>query len=157
LSQEVLDALCTQIEDAFKEVPYPGDSHIVGHECTECWETQQRFRRKHWNELSVDKLFGHSGALALLTPEAFQFYLPAYLIACANDPRGADFILNEVLCMFASPEHSRLIEYHNARIESLTESQKDAARAFVIYIQNRFEEGYLYDAADFASFLDGLN
>jgi hypothetical protein len=45
----------------------------------ECVEIQQAFAGKHWSELSQETLIRENYALAFLTPEAFRFYLPAYL------------------------------------------------------------------------------
>jgi hypothetical protein len=58
------------IESAFAEVPYPGDDNIADHQnCLECEEL-----RTYLHE-----------ALPLLTPEAFRFFLPGYMLAALTN------------------------------------------------------------------------
>jgi len=77
-SSIVLDKLTS----SFHTLPYPGDLNLVydntGYDL-ECVDIQQAFAGKHWSELSQETLIIESSALAFLTPEAFRFYLPAYL------------------------------------------------------------------------------
>jgi hypothetical protein len=77
-SSIVLDKLTS----SFQTLPYPGDLNLVydntGYDL-ECVDIQQAFAGKHWSELSQETLIRESSALAFLTPEAFRFYLPAYL------------------------------------------------------------------------------
>jgi hypothetical protein len=71
-----------KLTSSFQTLPYPGDLNLVydntGYHL-ECVDIQQAFAGKHWSELSQETLIRESSALAFLTPEAFRFYLPAYL------------------------------------------------------------------------------
>jgi hypothetical protein len=76
------------IEEAFADVPYPGDDRIASNPrcCSECWETDEFFKGRHWRDLArpgVRLPFLWAG-LALLTPEAFHFFLPGYLLSGMN-------------------------------------------------------------------------
>lgn len=76
-----------QIRQAFAAAHYPGDDRLRGSdEGDEPFEVERDFRGKHdWNSLSPQFIDGSpdglASALSFFSHEAFQFYLPAYLIA----------------------------------------------------------------------------
>ena len=88
MSTTDVEAVKLLVCQAFADVPYPGDEQIVPdltswEEYVETWEY---FRgRTDWRTLSIDLLneafTGWGPALAFFTPQAFRFYLPAYLLA----------------------------------------------------------------------------
>jgi hypothetical protein len=73
-----------RIERAFGEMAYPGDDNITisNCDCEECNDTREFFQGKHWSELAGadQNLMGLWGGLSILSPDAWRFYLPAYLI-----------------------------------------------------------------------------
>lgn len=79
------------IEDAFKEVKYPGDWCLrVSNEGEEPYLLEKEFKGK--NDRSVlDANFldqapeGYSSALSFFSDEAFHFYIPAYMICDLRD------------------------------------------------------------------------
>ncbi len=93
------EELKRSIEAAFAEAVYPGDGDadiIVSGSprcCAECGETQVMLCGKHWREVAALEEglpdFGWGG-LALLTPAAWKFYLPAYLIVSLSGGKGAE-------------------------------------------------------------------
>jgi hypothetical protein len=90
---EIEKAMTTRelIESAFAEVPYPGDDNIADHQdCLECDDVRAFFRGKSWRDLKLPELRGLP--LPLLTPEAFHYFLPGYMLACLDDWKLADTI-----------------------------------------------------------------
>ncbi len=89
------------VQDAFADVVYPGDGDrdiIVSGSpscCAECGETHELFRGKHWREVAESELQNYGwGGLALLTPQAWLFYLPAYLLVSLSQDAGAENALD---------------------------------------------------------------
>lgn len=83
------------IETAFAEVPYPGNDHIATNpnHCDECREADDFFRGGHWRELaqSGERLWFAWDGLPLLSPSAWRFFLPAYMLAgLSGGPRAHD-------------------------------------------------------------------
>jgi hypothetical protein len=83
-----VDALKNLIRQAFADVSYPGDGNLVAHANygDEYTFTKEAFRgRDDWRTLEWEFLDdapdGYSSALSFFMPEAFRFYLPAYLLA----------------------------------------------------------------------------
>lgn len=85
------DELRSMIVHAFADVRYPGDDHIVADpdHCPECEDVAAAFRGRHWKELTPALIFERKDALPLLRPEAFRYFLPAYLLACVDARRLA--------------------------------------------------------------------
>ena len=71
------------IKAAFAGVPYPGDNNITRcpYHCKPCQEISDYFKQKGWEGHSVEDLRDHHTALSLFTPEAFHYFLPAFMLA----------------------------------------------------------------------------
>ncbi len=81
------------IENAFADVPYPGDDNIADHQdCLECDDVRAFFRGKSWRQLKFPELQDFHGALPLLTVEAFHYFLPGFMLACLDDWNSAEMI-----------------------------------------------------------------
>jgi hypothetical protein len=80
------------IEDAWREVPYPGDDKIVPPDSHEFDDIENYFRGTTWRDHSPVDLRCHSAAFSFFTPEAFHYWLPAYMIAEITCPEEADVI-----------------------------------------------------------------
>ena len=100
------EELTRLVREAFAEVVYPGkcDGDLIVSGCpsccAECGETHALFQGKSWRELaeSAESLqnFEWSG-LALLTPSAWRYYLPAYLSVSLSGGAGAENVLESAL------------------------------------------------------------
>lgn len=79
-------SLLQKIENAFADVNYPGDEHLVIQSYGEEPElVKQHFGgQKDWRRMSAEELDFHE-ALSFFSDEAFRFFLPAFLIADIND------------------------------------------------------------------------
>lgn len=89
-----------KIASSFEKMPYPGDLNIVydnsGYHL-ECVEIQNIFANKHWNELTLETLLAQNSALAFMTPQAFRFYLPAYLSIVIREFEEADVLIDNTV------------------------------------------------------------
>jgi hypothetical protein len=83
--------LKAQIKEAFAATKYPGDDLLRGsNEGVEPFRVERDFRGKRdWKSLSPQFIDGApdglASALCFFSHEAFQFYLPAYLVADLDD------------------------------------------------------------------------
>lgn len=78
---ELVDRILTEFRTDARP---PG--RVVVHRCEECERVSTDFAGKHWTDLSPQVLRFHYDAIPLLSPEAFAYYLPAYLLFAARDP-----------------------------------------------------------------------
>jgi hypothetical protein len=166
------------IEDAFAETEYPGDHALVydtsGYHL-ECNEIAAAFRGRHWRELSLDTLLYHHAALFFFTPEAYLYYLPAYLLASALLYHEADVIPGTLVFSLTPPDQRNItigpvvinqtppkqtdIDDYQQILERCTPQQGQAIRRFLEFMKANYAEndpnGYLDRAL--ASFASGGN
>lgn len=123
------------IKAAFANVPYPGDDRIADHQnCLECDDVRAHFRGATWFGHSVEELQQYRSALPLFTPEAFQYFLPAFMLVSLEAWHEADDIPFSVMCMCLPPdpnEDEDMQEYGKKRIEILTHQQREAIAAYL--------------------------
>jgi hypothetical protein len=78
--------LVDRVSAAFQADSSPPE-RIVVHRCEECERVSLDFAGRTWTELSRDVLEYHHDSIPHFSPEAFAYYLPAYLLLAAKDPR----------------------------------------------------------------------
>lgn len=135
-----------QIAHAFADVPYPGDDNIgYSHEDYESESITQWLRGRHWSELRLDSLLEHNGSLLFMTDEAYRYYLPAYLLACLED--APDMVYEDLLATLTPVDEYPLMRNFLARVQGLTDVQKEAIKAFFVDAIRECEFGFIDDGA----------
>ena len=76
-------SLQDKIKRAFAEVPRPDKDSITACDDWDCLEVSERFNGKERYSLDADFLVSNL-ELAFLSPQALQYFLPAYLLHCLN-------------------------------------------------------------------------
>jgi hypothetical protein len=112
--------LSARVHAAFPDVP-PADFPIVLHHCDECARVEHDFRGKRWPEVDLDTLRYHYDSLPLLSPEAFRYYLPSFILGAITDPESnlPDFTLYSLLpggrrrekCRFSDQQEHVIVEF----------------------------------------------
>lgn len=101
--QASLSLVLEKIESAFGRLPRPDKSALVVGSSLEGEEICNKFRGRHWRDLDASDLAGEADALCFFTPEALQFFFPAFIRVALVDPQKADLIPDVLL--------SSLVEY----------------------------------------------
>jgi len=133
-------ALVRAIEAAFGNLSVPGDDNLVLNDSgshLECNQVKAKFRGRHWRSLSLSDLTGEADSLAFFTPEAFRFFLPAFVRASVLDYDRSDLIPMVVVGALMRPTDPCLASYHEARIATLTGKQKRVLRQFLSFLRER--------------------
>jgi hypothetical protein len=140
--------LTEQIERAFADVLYPGDDRIVANPSDlESSMLRDRFKGKHWSTLSLKTLMDERSGLPLLTPEAFRFFLPAYLHVSVVRPNEVDVIPENVVSRLTPPaQEGESAEWFRAVVSGFTPGQKQVIRAFMRYWFDQIPQKYLIDS-----------
>ena len=131
-----------QIEEAFKDAPYPGDREMVDDpDDWECIDLMNAFKGKHWKELDAETLRRNHDTF--LSIAGLQYYFPAYLMAALDDLEDILPFTVYGLC-FASPEASSpdvdVRKWQLKRFNSFTPEQKKAIKAFLEYVRDEYPE-----------------
>lgn len=97
-TDETIKLFKYRAQATFMDVPQPDDDNIVGHKCYECETVRRDFSGKKWGEVSAEIVKRNYDKLPLFTPEAFHFYLPAYLTHAVEDLEGdlAEFTFYQI-------------------------------------------------------------
>jgi hypothetical protein len=108
---------------------------------------------KRWTELALPVLRYHHEALIFLAPEAFRYYLPAYLSAAAGSYRTSGSLPGSVVSALTPPEPDGPADPRfQARFGALTPPQSAAVAAFVAYM--RAEHGRDYPRDELGKLLE---
>jgi len=137
-----------RLQSAFTQ-EYPGDDQLVydnsGYHL-ECNEVLAAFRGKHWREVPFETLRYESAALSFMTPAAYRYYLPAYLLACILDYAEADMIPDTVVFSLIPPTDPKSVkiygESYRRCMAGFTPAQRDTLRSFLEFMKARHGEDY---------------
>ena len=142
-----LRLLKRQIEEAFKDVPYPGDREMVSEPADwESAELMEAFKAKHWKELDPEALRRNGDSF--LSIPGLHYYFPAYLIAALDNRENILDVTVYGLCLAdpdESPRHAKLREWELERVNSFTPAQKKAIKAFLEYVRDEYSEYWTHD------------
>ena len=135
----------SEIEVAFGDLPYPGDKNIVAspQHCDECRYTAEFFQSKHWREVAYgqQELPVGWGGISFLTPQAWHFYLPAYMITALHEGTTFPDVAGSTL-FHLTPAPVSDEKYFQERVPSLSERQKDSIASFVNFICQKLPNEY---------------
>jgi hypothetical protein len=112
------------IEEAFADVPYPGDGNITKcpYNCSECTRVALYFKGKGQTGHKEEDLRAYHVALSLFTPEAFQFFLPSFMVMSLDSYEKGDIIPDAIRFHF---EYTQEMQGHFAvRMSKFTSVQR---------------------------------
>jgi hypothetical protein len=87
-NKEIIEQLKSEVIKVFAEVEQPAKGNIVLCECEECRGVRKDFTNIKWQKASDKLLEGNYDKIPLLSPEAFNYFLPAYLLYTLNNFDG---------------------------------------------------------------------
>lgn len=125
------------IEEAFAEVPYPGDNNITRcpYHCSECRRIAEYFKGRQWTGYEIEELRNNNVALSLFTPEAFQYFLPAFMLASVDFYEKGDIIPDAIRFHF---EYSQEAKGHFVvRMSKFSPAQRKAMIDYLVYMETK--------------------
>jgi hypothetical protein len=130
-------ALKEMIQEAFAGVAYPGDENITRcpYNCAECRRIADYFKGKEWAGQDVEEMRKHHVALSLFTPEAFHYFLPAFMLASIDSYEKGDVIPDAIRFHF---EYAQEIRGHfTVRMSKLSAAQRKAIIDYLIHMEGK--------------------
>lgn len=134
--------LKSEIEDVFSEVPYPGDDNLVEKAYPEYLEAAAVFkgiRWQDWKECPREFLLKATQNISFLSPAAFRYYLPLYMIQCLVDYACSYPFPGEVITMLA-PSSCPGQDFLTPRLQPLTGRQLSTIISFLEYMKRAHAE-----------------
>ena len=137
------------IIEAFAKTPYPGDDNIAAPN----WDdegTTEYFRGKDWRGRSPKDLRQYASSLSFFTPDAFRFFLPAFMLAELDDPETADIIAESIAFDFtqALSREDRIRQFAKPELAAIAAFFDECAQRYLT-----FDYEYQWAAAEVRRFL----
>lgn len=134
--EDLIEQTKRKIESAFSTVKYPKGREVVSD--ADGPRLVRNFVNKQWRDIPVEVLTYSS--LYFFTPEGFQFFLPAFLLA-GLDEENAD--LRQSLVMSLAPgEDATERENFQRRIGLCTKEQRAAIRQFLQTVADIYSDNF---------------
>ena len=139
------------IEDVFATGIYPGDYNLVTGDTTKDPEAEwiyQNLKGKNWKQLLHElenleggDLYRYHIVYSFTTPDAYCYYLPAYLIVSLDFER-VDTVGDYLLSSLTPPTEQVLVSrkgFFTERLERLTQPQREAIGLFLNYLSSEVD------------------
>jgi hypothetical protein len=137
-----LDELRQRILAAFPKNDPPLPENITSHPCEECYGIRDDFRGVRWWAADDELIDENFDDLPLFTPEAYHYYLPAFLLR-ALDTFDPDNLVVQFCVYNLSPTKTPVDDpWYRARLNQFTSEQISVIAKFLVYIQ---EDEKFYD------------
>jgi hypothetical protein len=141
------EQLRQQVTEAFGHVLRPAREDIATHQCSECERLRDDFDAVEWQTAPAALLEEHATDLPLFTPEAWCYFLPAYILHALEvrhpDSIFLDFLVYELDFRLNDEalSHPSLRKWAEDRVQIFSEQQVAAIIAFLqLLIANRHYE-----------------
>ncbi len=135
---EKIKQLQAEIYHVFGETSYPKNEVLIEHLCDECVGLHQDFAEKKWNEVNEEIIEKNYDNLPLFSPEAFHYFLPAYLLYTLENFESdvAEFTLYSI----APDKHwkdknGEVNDYHKRRFEPFDDAQMNVIHKMLLLYQ----------------------
>ncbi len=134
-----VETLKQRITEAFEGTRYPGHDRLVydnsGYHL-ECNEVAALMRGKRWQGLDFDTIWNVRASLPFLTPEAFHYYCPGFMIWSLDAWDDFDDLSDSLLFLLTPPTGQKPGEEADAdrfeqRVAQFNHEQKVAFRSFM--------------------------
>lgn len=113
-----------QVEEAFARTPYPGDERIC-RAGADGGDLMRAFRGKAWADVQLATLLNYHIDMPIMTPEAFRYYLPAFMLAVLFFYQHSGTLPMSLLHNLTPPDASSLHDYMEKTQPSSKRSQID--------------------------------
>jgi hypothetical protein len=134
-------AVIEQISAAFGATSLPAAALLVKDHCDECIDTYRLFWDVPHSFMTWQSAAARKGACmeaALLTPDAWRYYLPAMMIWCVRDTDNVDALVNNLVYQM-TPRASRGREFFEERAPGFSVEQRRAIITFLEWYQQKEE------------------
>jgi hypothetical protein len=125
-----------QIVEAFAATPRPCDDAIAV-ESYDDEGTAEYFHGRAWQGHPAERLRYFSSSMSFFTPEAFRYFLPAYMLAELDDPKEADIIAESIAFHFDRFTSDRRPPFTAEELRGVRSFFKECARRYADGVSDR--------------------
>jgi hypothetical protein len=131
-----------KIAEGFGDLPPPAADALHTQVGGEAEQDCAPFQGKRWRELTPDVLDLHHYALFWFTPQAFHYYLPAFLTGGLAAP-DAVFVVT-ILQILQPSDRESLAAFRQTRWALLSDSQIEALEAWLRWLLTQAPPGGVF-------------
>jgi hypothetical protein len=131
-----------EMDAAFPDSGPPAEDRLVlkaSADAPDAGELREEFAGRTWKSLTLEFLRRHTLAIFLMTPEAFRYYLPAYMSVSITNPDEAD-VIPETLVSALNPSAKVDEAYKTARLTAFDAAQKRVIASFLGFLAEHYGE-----------------
>ncbi len=121
-AHEIRQRVAAQIEEAFAQTPYPGDTNI-GKPDSDSEALTRAFWGKNWRDVQLATLSNYHVDLPLMTPDAFRYYVPAFMLAVMFYYHHVSTLPIGLMHSLTPPDPTLLQKYLDKKTDPLKHSQ----------------------------------
>ena len=125
-----------EVENAFADVPYPGDDSIVERMDWEGIGIREDFIGKHWRDVVDPDFLSAHRLFVFFSVEGVRFYLPAYLIGLIRYPEAGIEWADGMLSVLYPPDRwgNGWLQRWDNQMSILSPAQKHSVRLVLEYM-----------------------
>ena len=142
------------LEDAFKNIVFPGDDKLLAPDSFDDNDIvdfkQDTFWKTDWRLIPEEVIDLNHQSLPFFSPEAYRFYLPAYLRRAIDTLFVADINVLEFTLYNLVPDKtsSRILKRFERRKQALDDRQKQVVIRFLEFVKKWCDDDTLSRVAD---------
>jgi len=144
--------LIDSVRRAFWDVPYPGDDRLLEEDSSAIYEVeklQSQDWNSHWANVPDSVIEWHANRLAFLSPEAYRFYLPAFISYSLEKPESSEPVLPFLVYnLMETAERKR--DCYQRRIALFTPEQKSVVLDFLNFVRDDLKDAMCLREASIA-------
>jgi hypothetical protein len=113
MQENSIEEVIQLIADTFDNADFPSENAVFIPSAGHVFDIDHatiELGKKHWGDVSISTLKRNKDRISYLTPQAFHFYIPAFLIAIAKKPQEID-VLRENIIASLSPSKNEFIQH----------------------------------------------
>ncbi len=121
-----------EIETAFSSTTPPGDARLRHPQCRDDGDIVDFYGARDRRDLSDDDIIGNYAALSFFSAEAFQYYMPAFMIWSLTRSDSIEYVVESTLRAFdPTGENQALVAFQASKYALFTDTQRAAVILFL--------------------------
>ncbi len=131
---ESRNSVIRAIEMAFAKNPCPADDGLLHPQCMDDGDIKDFYGRTTWLDVPDEIIDYNNASLCFFSPEAYRFYLPAYLIWALRIFDSSDSWTVDSTIYSLTPGEGDLRQFSLSKYALLDAAQRRAVLAFLEYL-----------------------
>lgn len=132
------------IEKVFSKVKMPERGSIVSMNDPESLDVENSLCGKPWQSISPELIYSNRVGIFFLTPQAYRYYLPAYMLASIRDLTATDNVADSIIYGFTFREKCKDFTY--SRLRAFTSEELDVITEFIKFMKQEYPNEFFDDA-----------